>query len=586
MAGISGAGGGDAPMLATGRGLLSPLARAQYSALAWLRWRVFVNGLRSNLGAFEFGARVVAYIVYCVMGLGIGTGAGAVAYVISEPGKWQYFSIEFWVVCLLWQAVPIMLASFQEQFDLGSVLRFPVSFRSFFLLFVVFGLSDVSTILGGLCCLGIFVGVTVARPELAAWTILILAFFAVFNILLVRAIFAWIDRWLAQRRTREILGALFMVLILTPQLLNPMVWQRGSRGPGNHGQNGHAVQQMLAKPWVRTAEVAQAWLPPGLAGTALGEAAGGRPVPALGALGVLGLFVLGAGSVLGLRLRAEYRGENLGAAPACKKAVPAAKSAPAIEAAAAGVGDAGSRLTGTIAAIMEKEMRGLLRTLPLLYAVGAPLLMVLVISAGLFHGTARSPIPPFAFPLCVFFAQIGFRQLFDNCLGAEGPGVQLYFLSPTPIRTVLLAKNLFHSAVFAVAMILAGVLATVRLGQPSDLMLAITVAWNLFVLPASLATGDLISLTMPYRVNAGRISRQRGSQANGLLGLAVQMGLLGVGAAVYALCLLGDVLWVTVPVYLVLALVAGLVWMRILRNSDSIANQRKESLVATLMKAE
>ena len=46
--------------------------------------------------------------------------------------------------------------------------------------------------------------------------------FAAFNILLVRAIFAWIDRWLAQRRTREILGAVFMVgLALTARFFLP-----------------------------------------------------------------------------------------------------------------------------------------------------------------------------------------------------------------------------------------------------------------------------------------------------------------------------------------------------------------------------
>ena len=56
------------------------------------------------------------------------------------------------------------------------------------------------------------IGVTMARPDLFVWTALALAGFAAFNILLVRAVFAWIDRWLAQRKTREILGALFMVL--------------------------------------------------------------------------------------------------------------------------------------------------------------------------------------------------------------------------------------------------------------------------------------------------------------------------------------------------------------------------------------
>jgi len=36
----------------------------------------------------------------------------------------------------------VALASFQEQFDLAGMLRFPVSFSSFYLLYVVFGLAD------------------------------------------------------------------------------------------------------------------------------------------------------------------------------------------------------------------------------------------------------------------------------------------------------------------------------------------------------------------------------------------------------------------------------------------------------------
>ena len=134
--------------------------------------------------------------------------------------------------------VPIMLASFQEQFDLGILLRFPVRFGSYYLLYVVFGLADVSTIMGGLCCLGIWVGITLARPELFGWTALGLAVFAAFNILLVRAVFAWIDRWLAQRRTREIVGAIFMLLLMSLQLLNPALHQRrhsGAHRPGSAG---------------------------------------------------------------------------------------------------------------------------------------------------------------------------------------------------------------------------------------------------------------------------------------------------------------------------------------------------------------
>jgi ABC-2 type transport system permease protein len=202
------------------------------------------------------------------------------------------------------------------------------------------------------------------------------------------------------------------------------------------------------------------------------------------------------------------------------------------------------------------------------------------------RGGSHAYAPLFAFPLCVFFAQVGFRQLFSNNLGTEGPGIQLYFLSPTPMRTVLLAKNLLHSAVFAVSMVIAGILATVRLGPPGGLMLAVTVAWLLFVLPVSLAAGNIFSLTMPYRINPGRISRQRGSQASTLLGLLAQVGVLAVGAAVFEICSIGGMLWLAVPSFLVLAAVAVFVWLRILGNSNDIASQHKDLLIATLMKAE
>ncbi len=575
------------PLLATRGGLLSPLARAQYRALAQLRWCVLVNGLRSKLGAFELGARTVSFVLYGLMGLAFGAGIGAISYLFASSQKWPYFPILFWALCLLWQTVPIMLASFQEQFDLSSLLRFPVGFRPFFLLYVVFGLSDVSTILGALCCVGIFVGVTVARPELSAWIALILAVFAVFNILLVRAVFAWIDRWLSQRRTREVLGAIFMVLILSVQLFNPAWRQHRPSNQGSRSGQQQQIRQLLAKPWVRTANQVQAFLPPGLAAVALRQAAGQQNTHALEQLGMLGLFVVGAGGVLGLRLRAEYRGENLGAAPARKKA--AAKPVKAIaapEKTAARESEGRIGGSGPIAAIIEKEARTLLRTLPFLYAIGAPLILVLIVSGGFPKGAPHGSLSLMRFPLCVFFAQLGFRQLFSNSLGTEGPGIQLYFLSPTPMRTVLLAKNLFHAVLYVVALVIAGIMAALRLGQPEGVVVAATIAFFLFVLPGSLAIGNIFSLTMPYRVNPGRISRQRGSQASTLLGLLVEAGALGIGAAVFALCSLSGMLWLAVPALLVLALVAASVWFRILRNSDHIARRHKDRLIATLMKAD
>jgi ABC-2 type transport system permease protein len=217
--------------------------------------------------------------------------------------------------------------------------------------------------LGGLCCLGIFAGVTAAQPQLFAWTALILAVFAAFNILLVRAVFAWIDRWLSQRKTREILGAIFMLLALSVQLINPALHQSRPKGQTQKAQKQAIYRNLMASPWLKTAIEVQTFLPPGLAAGALRQAAEQQPPLALEALGTLGLFVVGAGSALGLRLRAEYRGENLGAAPARKKAAKnSARAIPVSHKAAVFEAESGMGSSGPIAAIMEKEFRTLLRT--------------------------------------------------------------------------------------------------------------------------------------------------------------------------------------------------------------------------------
>src|ERR1700691_1490102 len=171
--------------LPVGSGPLSRLAREQYRALIAMRSRMFVNGLRSNHCLLEFSARGVAIVIYSMMGNGMGFGAGAVAFSFVARGRWSLLPIEFWVLCLIWQAVSVALASLQKQYDLGGLLRFPVGFGSFYALFLIFGLVDASTLLGGFCSLGILAGITVARPDLSAWTLLALASFAAFNILLV-----------------------------------------------------------------------------------------------------------------------------------------------------------------------------------------------------------------------------------------------------------------------------------------------------------------------------------------------------------------------------------------------------------------
>jgi predicted membrane channel-forming protein YqfA (hemolysin III family) len=87
-------------------------------------------------------------------------------------------------------------------------------------------------------------------------------------------------------------------------------------------------------------------------------------------------------------------------------------------------------------------------------------------------------------------------------------------------------------------------------------------------------------------VNPGRISRQRGSQANALLSLLVQLCVLAVGAAVFAACWFLDSMWLATPIFLVLAVVAVFAWKQVLDNADVMAYERRDALMATLMKTE
>jgi len=554
--------------------VLGYLARRQYSAIIWMRFRMLTNSVRSVQGAFEFSAKGVAFIIYCMMGLGLGVGLGGGAYSLVKTAHFQYLPALFWTVFLVWQVVPVALASFQEQFDLSTLLRFPVSFGSFYMLSIAFGLVDVPAILGSICCLGIWVGITLARPALWGWMALILAVYAVFNILLGRAVLAWVDKWLAKRKTREIVSALFLLLMLSLQLLNPALHEQRHQRHGHHGPppNGQDMLDELPK-WTKSAMAVEPWLPPGLAADSVLRIAENQTRLVVVSLGGLGAYILVAAAVLGLRLRAEYAGERLSEAPAARRRT-AEDSKWLLDG------------SGPIAAVVEKELRIVPRSMPLLFAMGAPLLTVLVISSVLKNTNDTGRPFTWAFPLCVCYALLGFTQMIFNNLGSEGTGIQMLFLSPTPMRTVLLAKNLLHGTLFCIVAFLAAVFAAFRLGWPDATLAATTAAWVLFAVPANLTVGNLLSITMPYRVNLGRLSRQRGSQASALVSMLIQLMVIGCGVAVTELCTFFGRRWEAIPTLLVLAGIATVVWFRALSHADSLANRNRENLIATLAKTE
>src|SRR5579864_75464 len=284
-----------------------PDVSAQLTAIAELRWRMFLNGLRSRRGKTELASRIVVTSAFTLAGIvGFFLAAVFAWYFVSENNA-EYLAFLLWPIFFFWQLFPIMATAFTNNPDSAELLRFPLSYRSYFLIRLAYSYFDPASALGTVGLLGILLGITVARPLLFPWALVVLVTFALFNLILQQTVFAWLERWLAQRRTREIMGVLFILFMLSFQLIGPIM-----------GRMGNKPQPELQRA-VEIITRVQAVLPPGLAAGAIAQAAHAEYIGGAAAFLVLTVVTAAVAALLHLRLRAQFRGENLsevGARPA------------------------------------------------------------------------------------------------------------------------------------------------------------------------------------------------------------------------------------------------------------------------------
>ena len=554
---------------ADSRGFLSPLARQQYSAIAWVQFRTFLNSLRTRRGGVELGARILVGILFAVVALGPSVGLGFGAWAAASQEHFTAIAIELWVLMLAWQFFAALAPALGGQNpELSHLLRYPVSFGSWIVLYLVYGLTAPSTLIGTLWAIAIGIGITVARPDLFLSTAFTLALFVLFNLLLARMILAWIERWLAQRRTREIATAIFLFLALAAQFFNPVY---------RHDALSHPltdVQPRTINVMANRFKTAEKFLPPGLAIEAIRQTSDREPLYALADLLWLGCYTLAAGSLLALRLQAESRGENLSEAPRrSARSARKIRRPPALN------------FSGPIAAVFEKDLRYLLRSGPMLYNLAAPLVMVFVFGGAFRGGPLTSRIRlEYALPIGMVWAFLGLARLICNNLGMEGDGIQFYFLSPTPIRTVILAKNFLHLVLFFLEVVLISAVVIYRFGLPSPNIAADTLAWLLFAAPANFAVGNLLSITMPYRINMARMRRETGAVGNSLSSFLTQLAILAVGVLVLAPSAILGHPWLPVPIFLILGAFSLFFYLHILSSVDRMVQTRMDSLTLEVMK--
>jgi ABC-2 type transport system permease protein len=559
-------------------------SRGQFAALAQLRWCIFRNAFRRKGGAGELAARAVLFPIMAVFAIGPILGSGFAAYFLVSSDRLTMLPLLTWGIFALWLLVLLNISPPGLSFDINTIIRFPLSFPRYLTARLFFGLLSAANVIGTLALIAADIGIAIARPSLVPWSTVLLATFALANIFMTRMMLVWVERWLSTRRAREVFTAFILFASLGFQYLN-INFNPGLQNGRHHHTNTHLP---LLRSIFHHIQPIAGVLPPGLTASSIVSASKSHFLSAIAAF--LGLVVFGAlfFSVYAWRMHREFLGENLSELtqpnrPAANRSVSTATAHPAVVPNTLAPSSAGTfGLNTTVIACLQKESIYLRRNINQLYGFVAPLFMVFLFAGRV---SANGRFGNFVFPVAVAYSVLGVSVLSYNALGMDGTGVQFYFLSPTRLRDVFLAKNLTGFLLTFVELVLIFVVIAFVAHPPSLVIALATICWLLFTAFINGAVGNLRSLSAPKKIDLSKVSRKQASQLSVLIALGVLAACLGIG---YGVVILANNLgrpWLMVPIFLVLAIIGFIFYLTVLNRLDAIALEHREALSEELCKA-
>ena len=546
-----------------------------------LRWMLFKNSLRNIKGRLEAVSSGILWLMMTGIVFGGGIFMGIATYSLVTQNRWPWLAGLMWLVFLFWQLYPIFASTVGAQFDFANLLRFPLRFTSFFALSLVYGLFDPGAVA---CCFWLFcmwIGLGIARPAVLPWALLTLLVFAAMNLFFARMLLAWIEKWLARRRSREILGFIFVLIILAIQFIGPAV---------AHFQNRHGN---VHAPWLLTLLPIANALPPGLAGRALQSGLAANLASAGQSLLFLALYAAAFFGLLRVRLVAQYRGENLSetSVPAPARTAPSprvssgsAATAPALSIEIPGVSRASSL-------IFEKEVRYAMRSGIMLLNLFIPLFIVLLLAFSPHKPTHANDafsrhVPQMIFPIAIAYTLLIQTNWAFNSFAFESTGIQFLLISPVRFRDVMLGKNLFLGLMSLTETLLVWILVSFLFGPPPLLIAVASFAGLLYGTIANCALGNILSVCYPRRLEFGVFRQKKQAGMTVFFGLIAQVILIGLGALVFILARFLHRPALTIPIFLVFALLAFVGYRISLARIDRLAMSHRETLTAELCRQE
>jgi len=557
-------------------------------AVAWLRWRIFVNNTfrrRSSSKGHAVGlalailVRIIVWPFLALLVIGPIGGSGYFAWTMIAGDHPQRLAPLLAAITVLWLFVSVNgqnVAAALSSFDPSSLIRFPLRFGRYLVLRTFIGLLTPSTIVGCLALLAAAIGIGLANPELALPALAVLAVYALMNVFLTRMIGAWLERWLANRRFREIFSALMALFAVGFQFLN---FQRAP----THAVGGRSTWVMNL---LHSSGAGLRWLPPGFAANAIIRQS--HPFAALAQFSALLASTALFAAVFAIRLHKQFLGEYLseGASRSANKSPAQRRPLPPSRAGStAGPVPLAVRkqFAPIVSACLHKEWLTLRGNGVQMIGMLTPLVFVVILNRSVFAGHST-----YFLPGAIAYVLFGVLAGLYNVFGADGLGVQLYLLAPIRLRDVIVAKNLMSLSIIAAEAGMAWALVSILTLTPIPLSTQIsTILWTVFVIAVNLTLGTVRSIQAPRRFTPGQAQQRRTTPTNrtsGLLIMLVLFGSMALQFPVTFLCRYFGNPWLGVWVFGPLAVVSIAAYVLLLLNADRFILAHRDVFAEELCK--
>jgi len=176
-------------------------ASEHFRLLVGVRWQSYRNALRkSSVKRAKLLVAVLTWLLAAGGGIGSALAFAAIGYAAGSKNKAPLIGLGLFLIFALWQFAPLIFEATAPMVKFRDVARYPISFRTFYVLHLAYGLLDPAVILGIVWLALLWTGLLFAQPGWALRASIPFLLFALFNLIANRFMITLLDRVLATRR--------------------------------------------------------------------------------------------------------------------------------------------------------------------------------------------------------------------------------------------------------------------------------------------------------------------------------------------------------------------------------------------------